>query len=335
MGKPIVFFSRCRPQEVDGIEVVLDARMVFIGHPMARENSKYNPKNLKACIVDPSCSEDEWYEAHSRSTKKRQFNQNRNLIEKVVPGSIAMVPRPSRGLIYCGRVKSGFELVDCPEWYEKYMMIRGDVDSDETWHAADVAQGWTVDEFRSIPLPRIPAWIRRSLFGRSTYGVVKPDEIAGDPLPVISDAMEADGFETQDWTLDPIDVEKRLMSHISPSAFEHLVVSLLQLENRHEVWSQVGGSGDGGIDGVGAGKDGRVTGLLQCKWQYWGGDTFPLDPVWVRGTHGIRKYLAVLRHEVSTPPHDCTFLDRKIIADLVIKHHTMLPEAIAMKIGIG
>lgn len=300
---------------------------------MARVGAQYNPQNLKACVVDPSCDEDEWWEAHGKSNKSLQYNQNRNLIARVILGSIAMVPRPSTGLIYCGRVTSRFELVDAPEWYEAYMRLRGDEDSEKSWHAADVAQGWRVDEFRPIPLPRIPVWIRRSLFGRSTYGVIKPDEVVGDPFDVVSKAIESDGIDTREWTLDPIAIEQRLISDISPLAFEHLVVSLIQLENRYEVWSQVGGSGDGGIDGVGAGSDGRVTGLLQCKWQYWGGNTFPSDPGWSQGTQEIRKYLAALRYDGSSLPQDCIFLDRKEITRLITKHHALLPEAVSMRIG--
>src|SRR5205085_721411 len=79
------------------------------------------------------------------------------------------------------------------------------------------------------------------------------------------------------WTLDRQEIERRLLDTLTPSSFEHLVVSLLQLEHRHETWSQVGGPGDGGIDDVGAAEDGAVAALLQCKWQYDGQDAFPTD----------------------------------------------------------
>ena len=45
-----------------------------------------------------------------------------------VPVDIALVPRPSHGLIYAGRVVGPFELLDMPPWYERYMQIRGDMD---------------------------------------------------------------------------------------------------------------------------------------------------------------------------------------------------------------
>jgi hypothetical protein len=56
-----------------------------------------------------------------------------------------------------------------------------DEDGEEYLHAADVAQCWRVDAMKPIRIPRIPAWTRRSLFGRSTYGVIPRDELCGDP----------------------------------------------------------------------------------------------------------------------------------------------------------
>src|SRR5690348_10737098 len=181
MMHPIVFYLRCKPQNVDAIEIVLSEKRVFIGYPMQRAGVGYDPRKLKECVVDLSCGDDEWNAAHAASDKRREYNQNRNLVRKVEIGSIALVPRPTRGVIYCGRVSGRFELVNAPPWYDRYMKIRGDADDESRWHAADVAQCWTVDEFRPIPVPRVPAWIRRSLFGRSTYGVVHPDPILGDP----------------------------------------------------------------------------------------------------------------------------------------------------------
>jgi hypothetical protein len=55
----IVFYSRCKPQDVDAIEVALAEKRIFIGYPMARAAARYDPGNLKACVVDPSCSDEE------------------------------------------------------------------------------------------------------------------------------------------------------------------------------------------------------------------------------------------------------------------------------------
>lgn len=167
-------------------------------------------------------------------------------------------------------------------------------------------------------VPRMPAWIRRSLFGRSTYGIIHPDPIMGDPYDALCNILSNDGIDSRTWTLKLDSIEKRLLNDLTPSAFEHLVVSLFQLERPQEVWIQVGGSGDGGVDGIGASQDGQVTGLLQCEWQYWGGDPFPENPIW-NGSQAFRRYLAALRYPDDAEPPNCTFLDRQKIAELVAK----------------
>ena len=207
--QPLVFFSRCKPQDVDALQVALDAKRVFIGYPMHRAGAPYQPKNLSACVVDPSCDEDEWRATHGKQPDRlRQYNQNRNLVGAVAVGSIALIPRPSRGVIYCGRVVHKFELVNSPPWYDQYMKLRHDQgcqeeDGDERWHAADVAQSWKVDDFRPIPVPRIPAWIRRSLFGRSTYGVIHSQEGMEDPHATMIAILGSAGFSRRDWSLEP------------------------------------------------------------------------------------------------------------------------------------
>jgi hypothetical protein len=339
MMAPVVFYSRCKPGDADAIDLALENKRIFIGWAMPRMGAAYDPRNLKSCIVDLTCPDDEWTQAKKESDGSRQYQQNRNLVEKVTMGSLALIPRPSRGVIYCGKVTSPFRLENSPPWYDRYVKIREAqglaADSDE--HAADVAQCWEVDRFRPVPVPLIPAWIRRSLFGRSTYGIIRRNDYIGEnPHEVLSRTMDRTGFEVHPWTLDRSLVERRLLQHMTPDAFEHLVVSLLQLEHPEEVWSQVGGSGDGGIDGIGAAADGRVAALLQCKWQYEGGDPFPPDHVWGQGREPFRKYLAALLCPADiAPPVEIKFLDRMAIAELVLKHHERLPQAVAMRVGAG
>lgn len=335
---PTVFFSRCKPQWADAIDLVLEHERVFIGYPMPRPGAAYSPENIHACVVSPDAPEEDWRQAHAHGDRRREYKQNRNLVHRIKHGDIVMVPRPSRGYIYCGRIEGDFQFENAPPWYERYMAIRAaqrqSSDGQEQWHAADVAQGWQVDRFRSVPVPKIPAWIRRSLFGRSTYGVVKTDgEISIDPYDAVLDAMDAPGFPVRDWTVDPAVVEQRLLNDLTPSTLEHLAVSLLQLEHPSEAWSQIGGSGDGGIDGIGADQSGHVVAVLQCKWQYWGGDPFAQSILWNEGGQ-LRQYLATLRHPPAVgAPASAIFLDRSKIAALVIKHAGRLPQALSMRVG--
>jgi hypothetical protein len=338
------FYSRCKPQDADALKIALDTKRIFIGYPMVKKGKIYSPQNLHSCIVDPACGDTEWSHWHNLSNRNRQYNRNRNFVNKIKIGSVAMIPRPSLGVIFCGRVKSPFQLENNPAWYSDYLELRrsqklsNDDPSHENgegpWHAADVAQCWEVDEFRPIPIPRIPAWIRRSMFGRSTYGTIPyQQEIKSDPYSVLSDIMDNPGFEARGWTTNEDEVKRRLVTDLTPSSFEHLAVSLLQLEYPDEVWTQVGGSGDGGIDGIGADNSGKVTGLLQCKWQYWGGEVFSGDSPW-GVAHDARKYLAALMYPPDVAsPQNCEFLNRDELVRLVIKHHEKLPLARSMRVG--
>lgn len=337
---PNVFFSRCKPQGADVIDVVLEHRRVFIGYPMHRNGAAYDPHDIHSCVVSPAAPEEEWRQVHTESDRRREYKQNRNLVARIQQDDLVLVPRPGRGVIYCGKIDGSFQLESDPPWYDQYMSIRAvqncSPDSHDCWHAADIAQGWKVDSFRSIPVPKVPAWIRRSLFGRSTYGVIKPDDEVGvDPYRALLDIMDVPSFPVRAWTVDRAHVEQRLVNDLTPSTFEHLVVSLLQLETIGEAWSHIGGSGDGGIDGIGADQTGHVVALLQCKWQYWGGDPFAQTTLWNEGAIQLRKYLATLRHPPSVSvPESVIFLDRSKIAALIIKHADRLPLALSMRVGV-
>ena len=127
-------------------------------------------------------------------------------------------------------------------------------------------------------------------------------------------------YKVRTWTLDLTTIEKRLLNDLTPSTLEHLIVSLLQLEHPDEVWTQVGGSGDGGVDGAGSGQDGHVTGLLQSKWQYWEKTRFlPIQHGELARSHP--KIFAALRYPDGAAPPHCIFLNRPRIAELVAKHY--------------
>ncbi len=271
MSKPIVFFSRCRPQKADLIDIVLKNNRAFIGWPAWVADYKIG--QLRECIADLACSDSKWESLVPHFDEyRRHYTQNRNLVKKVVPGSLVLVPRPNLGLVYAGRVQGSFELINNPPWAAEYLRLRKEqgleVDHEGS-HVADVVQCWQVDRFRPIPFPVIPAWIRASLFGRSTYGEIKPiGELELDPYNILDRLIENPSSVTRPWTRNIFEIEQRLLSDIGPSTFEHLCVALLQLEHPDEIWAHVGGSGDGGVDGVGADQFGNVTSLLQCKWRY-------------------------------------------------------------------
>ena len=125
-------------------------------------------------------------------------------------------------------------------------------------------------------------------------------------------------------TLDFKEIERRLIRWLTPRSFEHLAVNLLQLEHPNEQWLHVGGSGDGGADGL-AFKNGRTTSVLQCKWRYIG-DFEKLASCLKQD--GLKVFVAALIYDQY--PNGDSVLDRSW---LVEKNHRRLPEAIGLGIG--
>jgi hypothetical protein len=332
-NKNLVFFSRCKPHNSDPIDLVLENNRVFIGYPAFRQDVVAQPGHLKEAVIDPGCPPEEWAGLKPNFGKdRRQYQQNRNLFQKIKRGAIALVPRLDRGVVYAGRVIAPFEVLDDPAWGQDYLALHHlQLDDKEACdHLANVAQCCKVDRFREIRFPLIPAWIRRSLFGRSTYGFIAdiPDH---DPYVALDRLIDHPERRKPSWTRDAREVENRLLDGIGPTAFEHLCVDLLQLECRQDTWIHVGGSGDGGVDGMGFGPDGRVNGMLQCKWAYRDEDITIADPE-IRGS--VREILAALIHPAA-PKHTAgiEFWSREHVASLVLKHAESLPVAMSLRIG--
>jgi hypothetical protein len=336
---PIVFFCRCRPQDSDAIDIVLDTRRVFIGYAAWREGKFEQDHSFRSAIIDLSSTDQDGsaLDPQIKSNYRRQISLNRNLVREATNGSIVLVPRPARGFVYAGRTL-GFELVDNPSWGDEYLSLRrkqGLPVEPRGSHLSDVVQGWRIDGWRQIPFPAIPAWVRGSLLGRSTVGRIKPIQLGKlqlDPFPMLDHIIEHPERICPPKTSDHSEIEKRLVTDIGPSSFEHLVVALLQLERPEEIWSHVGGSGDGGVDGIGTNMEGNVVGLLQCKWLYDGRELpfetdTEIDPA-------IKRFVATLIHPTDlSEARGTILLNRSTIASLLLKHAGSLPWAKSMQIS--
>jgi hypothetical protein len=336
MSSPLVFFCRCRPQESDAVDIVLATDRVFIGYPAWRAGKYLQDHDFRDAIIDLSATDQNADPTASEFRKwLRQVSANRRLVREVTEGSIVLVPRPARGKVYAGRVL-GFELVNNPPWGDDYLTLRR---SQGLWadprasHLADVVQGWRVDRWREVPYTSIPAWIRKSLFGRSTVARISQisiNELNLDPYIELDTLIEHPEGICPSKTRDLSEVERRLLTYIGPGTFEHLIVALLQLERPDEIWAHVGGSGDGGVDGVGTNRLGQVVGLLQCKWRYYG-ERLPFEGAAENAS--INRYVASLIHPVDLKGGGgATLLDRAKIAKLLLKHSDRLPWATAMQI---
>lgn len=150
MNENIVFFSRCRPQEADPIDLAVRARCIFIGWPTRRPNTQRRAGHLRKCIGDLRCSAEEWTALYAKFDKKNRqhYQQNRNFIHEIIRGAIGLIPRPNLGVVFAARVKTPFELLDNPPWGDEYLALRRakalDV-ANEVSHLADVAQCCEVD----------------------------------------------------------------------------------------------------------------------------------------------------------------------------------------------
>ena len=336
---PIAFYCRAKPQECDAFTIFDEARRVFIGYPLVRQGEVYNSRALFACLVNPTCSQEEW-EAQTAGRTNRNFARNRNFVPNVTNGSIVVIPRPSQGAAYVARVTGPFEILNAPPWGQAYLELRMqhglNCDDDNCHHIGDVAQGWPVDEYRRIDLSRVPGWLRRSFLGRSTY-----NELPSHPLDaeitafqVLEEILEGSHALEAPWSLELDVIKKRLLDALNnPCAFENLVVELLQLENPGEIWQHTGGPGDGGIDGVGTNDAGEVVALMQAK--YYAKEAPELDNL-TTVERPLRCYAAVFLPENPKAPTDGSrLLCLDWIASAVQRNWRRLPLALTMRIGEG
>ena len=333
--KKIAWFNRAKPLGANAFEIFQQASRVFIGYPLIREDVKFNPHKLCSCLVNPLVCPDEWDCYKPSGRKGGMYTRIRNFIPCVTKGSIVVIPRAEEGAIYVGRINGSFEIVDSPNWEKDYRKLRKKQKLKWKYkNIAQVAQGWPVDEYQRFPLSVIPGWMRRSMFGRSTFGKFEdchPLDANTTAWAVLDQILKGNIRFRTSWALDLDEIKRRLVDTTTANAFEHLVVSLLQLEHPNEIWYQTGGPGDGGIDGLGSDENGNIVGLMQAK-LYHDGSPFNLD--YLAKKQKLRRYAAILVQERRNPPTDGTvLLDLEWIADAVLRHWRMLPQACAMRVG--
>ncbi|MBL1430621.1 MAG: hypothetical protein COA60_003755 [Robiginitomaculum sp.] len=336
--RPLCFMVRNKPQSADIIDLVLKTKRAFLGYP-ARQHGFSDPlKNFQTALCDLSCSEEEWQAFINTPPlphPRRILSGNRNLVKEAteIPGSIILVPRPDRGKVYCGVIQR-FELVDNPDWGERYLSLRRQQNldiSNESSHLMDVVQSFLVDEWQPIPMTSFPAWVRKSFFGRSTIARIHPINIGQttlQPYDAVQELMKSSARETRAETPDINEIKTRLLTDISPEVLEHMMVGILQCINDDESWLHVGGSGDGGVDGLAVNMEGEISAILQCKWKHDGGD-IEIGAIEFEG----KRILASLLHPPNINfPNTQVFYGIDEIADLVLKHADRLPWAKSMKI---
>ena len=360
----VVLLSRAKPQKCDALPIFKQASRIFLGYPLLKKGTPYTRQTLCTCLVNPlTCSEEEWRSAvqdeRNRGTQA-MYARYRKLICKVEHArrkeeAIAVIPRPSEGVAYVGRIEGPFEITCAPCWGEKYLDLREqnklDRDDNGKHHIADVVQGWRVEKYCRIDLSCLPGWFRKNTMGRAAIQELQdhPLDSGVTAYQVLDQLLKAYAGTTRAafaeqhyrarhhratapsrrWTLELDDIKMRLVDYLNPSSLENLVVALLQLEHPEEVWQHTGGPGDGGIDGIAHNEAGYTVGLLQVK--------FSADrpPAFDKPDNDcIQRYVAVLLPEKPDWQDDgAKHLCLNWITRRVKKHWKCLPQAQAMRVG--
>jgi hypothetical protein len=287
---------------------------------------------MASCVVDLGSATDGWKQevrAYHQSMKT-----NRRFATSVRTGWSVAIPRPGDGICWIAEIASDFELVDDPPWRERYLEQRRELGldcEDEESHVGDVVQSWRFSREIAVPFGQIPRWITYRLLSRSTlgeiYGVPELGLRAHAVLNNFLDGVAEPALVTTD---DLEEIGRRLMTFVSPSALEHLAVAILQLERPDEIWWHIGGSGDGGSDGLGYTSEWAQTGMLQCKWLFNGSSC---SEVFGHQTDGKKRVLVSLIHgNVQQDVRNAEFWGRDELAFLVRKHAKFLPMARSLRV---
>ena len=322
-----VFLSRNKPQGADVIDICVKRKCTFIGYPAWRKDYSGLIDMIDLALDWDKITKEPWDEMCNKPAYRRQITTNWNLVHEIKPGCITLIPRPDRALVYAGRVKEFF-FDSNPAWGLEYIELRREQGlsvENTISHLGDVAQGWRVDEWREVPFSSYPAWIRKSFFGRSTVARIH-SVFEADPFQTLDELIDDPLQRIPERTGEISEIENRLISDIGPYEFEHLVVALLQLEQPGRVWRHIGGSGDGGVDGMGLNNDGESCALLQCKWN---GGSPEVPEHWQK-----EYYFASLLKEPRSEKGPVHVWGRRKIAELVKKHAGRLPWALAMRVWI-
>ena len=246
------------------------------------------------------------------------------------------------GVCHIGRIAGSFELVNDPPWADKWLDShvnerKKQKIGDEEW-IANVVQKWPVEGFAPVPFPLIPRWISYRLLSRDTIGWIFDRPVGKQSAVDVLEQLYEGKFSVYlEPTGDRREIEGRLLDWVSPSMFEHLVCELLQLEHPDLHWVHTGGSGDGGTDGMAINGAGQITALLQCKLHLKENPLNLGDALRKRAkTWEIEPeiYVASLYDKQSDRSEEgITFLSRRGIAELLLKHRSRCGFAETLKVS--
>ena len=157
---------------------------------------------------------------------------------------------------------------------------------------------------------------------------------------LVSDLMKQSSIRREP-TADKQEIRNRLAHDLTPAAFEHFVVALLQFERPQLFWRHIGGTGDGGVDAIGYDDRWQIRALVQCKLR------LREDPhrlaermraAWPHIGDPPETIVASLLEDANIPRRDdltsFRFLSGTEIVDLTWAYRTKLPIATTLRLAI-
>lgn len=330
MTDPVCILIRNKPCKVDAFELALKHRCAFVGYAAFRTEPGSKADRRTSKLVPFDASDAEWNKPDV--TKTNDTQKNRKIVKDLVPDrSLLIMPRMRDGVLYVGQFER-FQYLDEPPWLAEFrtaveVHFKKERDRPEPRDRdSSVGQILKVTEWKAISYSLFPAWLRKCVTGRG--GIQRIGDVADfsayDALRALYEGQRPPPLTP---TSDLEEIERRLLTFIGPEAFEHLIVNLLQLEQPELQWIHVGGTGDGGVDGL-CFRDGAPHAILQCKWQY---DGKPVEAE--LGDRSKILYLAALVGDWTKPRSaHVKFIGIHEVASLLRKHASRVPAAISMRI---
>ena len=320
--------------KVDAFDLAHRNKCAFVGYPAISGASVSDATTLQELVTPFNVGSQRWeaYKKRRLSNSGKHTEHRNKCLDLIQNPTLLMMPRLANGCVYIGRF-TAFSFHEAPEWKDDFLKLYAqaaikETDRDSNLVAlASVCQTLDVDEWIKVPFVNLPAWIRAKCFGQSSMMWIESahGQSAYDALEGARSGVSVRPIEP---TSDPSEVQKRLLDMLTAEPFEHLMVALLQLQYPEQTWLQVGGPGDGGADGIGFDADGRVVGVLQCKWHYDGA------VVEAEAKAEVPIHLAYLvgsRCEGTIAPK-MSLYDLSTVAALVIEHADRLPIASTLKV---
>jgi Restriction endonuclease len=324
-----VFAFKLRPQGNDGdsvLRVALDHKIVFVGYPKFRDGVSPDPRYPSSCLLDPR--------KHLNLGRSVSLIRNIILSSQETNKKMALVARPKHGVVYAARM-GDFEIIDNAPWLAAVETIDPSPE-----FGLEFVQVWGVEEwYPPIAYGRLPAWLVDALRFRNLVREIGSPTVHST-YDTILGLVEGVGRQPRAPTSDPAKIHERLLEDLTPAAFEHLIVAMLQAE--HPEWRclHIGGTGDGGVDAIGVDDQGTVRILVQCKFRL-DGDPFALvderrSASWSESRgESLEVIVASLVHDDGIP-HErgrTRFWNKDKIIELVMRHRERLPIATTLRIS--